>query len=317
MLKFSVYLPDKAVSNEDFAGVFSDWDSERVFEQTGIRRRRYSAPEEKSSDLGFKALEKLFMEHGVDGASADFLLCVTETPDNMLPATAFRIHAMAGMPKTCGAFDINQGCAGFTYGLFTAKSMIMSGMASRVILVTADVLSKYCSDEDRSVKTLIGDAASACFIDRAAAESMGEFLYGSDGSGYEDIIIKNGEGPDGRASLYMKGMDVFYFAISEVPRMIEEILAKNNKVLDDIDHIVLHQANKTILEYIKKRLKVGGDRFFINMEETGNTAASTIPLALDALRNEGRLKDGMNVLALGFGVGLAWCGTIIKWREGL
>ncbi|MDE7168988.1 MAG: ketoacyl-ACP synthase III [Mucispirillum sp.] len=311
MIKLSVYLPNNIMDNDDFSNMFPDWNSDRVFEQTGIRSRHYSADDEKSSDMACAAIDNLAREHNIDKNSVDFLICVTETPDNMLPATAFKIHRLSGLPKTCGAFDINHGCAGFAYGLFTAKSMIMSGMASNIIVVTSDILSKYCSADDRGIKTLIGDGASACLIDRAAAESMGEFIYGSDGSGYEDIIIKKDD--SGSPALYMNGMNVFYFAISEVPAIIDEILAKNNMVLDDIDHIVLHQANKTILEYIRKRLKAGSDRFFINMETTGNTASSTIPLALDALAKGGRLEKGMKILILGFGVGLSWCGTIIEW----
>lgn len=317
MLKISVYLPDKVVHNDDLAKLFSDWDSGRIFEQTGIKRRHYATQEENTSDLGFRALEKLLRERGINKNSIDFLICVTSTPDQMQPATAFKIHAMADMPKTCGAYDISQGCAGFTYELFTAKSMIISGMASNVILITADILARYCLDDDRSTKILMGDGASACLIDRNVAENMGEFICGADGSGYDYITVKNRDALSGSPAFYMNGMDVFYFAISEVPKMITEILAKNNTVLSDIDMIVLHQANKAILEYIKKHLKVSDNKFFINMEETGNTSASTIPIALDILRNEGRLRGGMNVLILGFGSGLSWCGTIIKWQENL
>ena len=310
MIPIACYLPKKIVTNDDFKSIYDDWDSDRVYEQTGIKSRHYVEDNEISSDLAKKAIDKLINEYNIDKNSIDMLICVTETPDNMLPSTACKLQHICELPATCAAFDMNHGCAGFTYGIMAAKSFILSGMFSNIIVVTVDTLSRFTPVENRGIKVLIGDAASASFISKDNIHNIGDFIYGTDGSGYDDIIIKH---DNNIPALCMEGVNVFSFAINNCPDMINNILEQNNTVIDNIDHVILHQANKTILEYIKKRLKLPADKFYINMEETGNTAGSTIPIAIKYLEEHKKLEKGQNILVLGFGVGLSHCGTIIKW----
>lgn len=314
MIKHASYLPNIRIENDYFKDIYDDWNSQRFYEQTGVKTRYYASEEETTATMGAKALLNLIEKYNIDKNEIDFIVCVTETPDNVLPAAAYKIHKLVELPKSCGAYDINHGCAGFTYGLMTACNLVKTNSAKNVILINADKLSPYLDDEDRGIKVLVGDGASACLINEEVANKVMNFVFGSDSDGYDKIIIKEKESSNyPKSYLYMDGMDVFYFAINSVPNIIQEILEKNNMELNNIDMVILHQANKTILKYIQKRLKLSDDKFYVNMEDTGNTASVTIPLAIENLNNNNKLQEGMNILLLGFGVGYSWCGTIIKW----
>ena len=314
MLKIAVYLPNKVDNNDDCVNIYDDWNSKRVLEQTGIENRHY-ADQETSSSLGFNALNKLINDYHIEKDSIDFLICVTETPDNPLPATAYKIHQMAGLSKKCGAYDINHGCAGFAYGLLTAYNMIKANTAENIVLINVDILSKYMENSERSIRTLIGDAATACLINKDVCNNIMKFVYGTESSGYDNVIVKH-KNDDKNLPLYlhMDGMSVFSFSMSAMPKIIKELISINNLVLNDIDMVIMHQANKTILESIKKRLKLPDERFYINMKETGNTASATIPIALYDIQQNKLVKDNSNILIMGFGVGYSWCGTILKWK---
>lgn len=330
--KISYYLPETIVSNNDLGAFYSDWDSARVFDQTGIERRHYAFESETASDLAVKACEKLFSEYGIDRNTVDFLILVTECSDYKLPATACIVQDRLGLKKSCGAFDINMGCSGFTYALSVAKGFLVSNSALKILVVTSECLSKYIHNEDKGLRTIVGDAAAACLVDKASAAKIGNFVFGTDGGGYKDIIIeaggerlpvsdatkekiKNpyGEGFITRENLIMNGINVFTFAITSMPGVINDILLKNDTTMDSVDFYVFHQANKTILEYLRRKTKAPAEKFYINMRETGNTSSCTIPLALKMAEDEGALKAGMKTMILGFGVGLSWCGTIIEW----
>lgn len=315
MLKTAVYLPVKIVHNDDFIDKHSDWNSKRVLEQTGVELRHYAGENETTATIGYQALKNLVDTYHIDINSIDFLICVTETPDNILPATAYKIHQLANLPKTCGAYDINHGCAGFTYGLMTAYNFIKAGTAKNIVLITVDTLSQFMEHSEKAIQTLIGDGAAACFIDKNVCDNIMNFIYGTDSAGYDRVIVKhkddNSELP---LYLHMDGMDVFSFAMHNIQHIINEILEVNKLTLDDIDMVIVHQANKMILEFIKRRLKLSDDRFYINMRYTGNTSSPTIPLAIHDLYVNNKLKTNQNILLLGFGVGYSWCGTIMKWN---
>lgn len=314
MLKTAVYLPEKIVHNDDFINKYSDWNSKKTLEQTGVELRHYIGENETTATIGYQALNNLIKTYNIDINSIDFLICVTETPDNILPATAYKIHQLANLPKTCGAYDINHGCAGFTYGLMTAYNFIKAGTANNIVLITVDTLSQFMEYSDKAIQTLIGDGAAACLINKDVCDNIMKFVYGTDSAGYDRVIVKHrDDNPNMPLYLHMDGMDVFSFAINEVPKIINQILDVNNLSLNNIDIIIMHQANKLILEYIKKRLKLPDSKFYINLKETGNTASVTIPLAINNLNNKELLKKDSNLLLLGFGVGYSWCGTVIKW----
>ncbi|MCI6474519.1 MAG: ketoacyl-ACP synthase III [Mucispirillum sp.] len=315
MIKTAVYLPKKIVHNDDFINKYSDWNSKKTLEQTGVEMRHYAAEDESSATLGYNALMKLVEKYNIDINTIDFLICVTETPDNVLPATAYKIHKLANLPKTCGAYDINHGCAGFTYGLLTAYNFIKAGSASNVVLITVDILSKFMEHSEKAIQTLIGDGAAACLITKHVCDNIMKFVYGTDSQGYDRVIVKHrDDDPDKPLFLHMDGMDVFSFAMHNIQNIVNEILNINNLSLDEIDMVIVHQANKIILEFIKRRLKLPDDRFYINMRYTGNTSSATIPIALNDLQENELLKHNQNILVLGFGVGYSWCGTVIKWN---
>lgn len=315
------YLPSKIVTNEDLANIFPGWDSARVLEQTGIMARHYAAPDETACDMAVAAAERLFYDYNIDKNIVDFIILVTQCQEYKLPATSCIIQNRLGLKKTCGAIDLNLGCSGFVYALSVAKSMIMCGNASNVLVLTSDNLSRYVNENDRALKTLIGDGATGFLVSEKSADNIGKFVFGTDGEGYKDIIIQaggermslsstNGEMEE---NLTMNGINVFTFAITSMPPIIDEVLIKNGLTKDDIDFFVFHQANKTILEYLRKKINVPQEKFYINMASVGNTSSCTIPLALKMAEEDGLLKKGMAVLILGFGVGLSWCGTVVRW----
>jgi 3-oxoacyl-[acyl-carrier-protein] synthase-3 len=174
-------------------------------------------------------------------------------------------------------------------------------------LVTAETYSKHISKLDASSRAIFGDGASAIFIDRENAEDIGEFVLGTDGSGAEKLVVKKGE------ALFMDGPGIFNFALDELPGTVEEVCAKNNLALEDVDLFVFHQANKFMLDTLRKIIRLPKEKFYIDMEDTANTVSSTIPIALKRAEEKGILKAGMNVMAVGFGVGLSWGAVIFKW----
>ena len=180
----------------------------------------------------------------------------------------------------------------------------MGGLASKVLLITAETYTKYIAAEDKSTRTIFGDGAAATLIDEEVASKIGAFSFGTDGSGAEKLIVRDNK-------LFMDGPEIFNFTLDIVPKTMADVLSKNNLTHDDIDLYVFHQANKFMLDTIRKANGLPRDKFYVNLETTGNTVSSTIPIALKQLDDAGRLKTGMKVMLMGFGVGLSWGATII------
>ena len=200
--------------------------------------------------------------------------------------------------------SFDHGCSGFIYGLSLAKGLIAGGMAKKILLVTAETYTKYIAREDKSTRTIFGDGAAATLINEEIAAKIGAFSFGTDGSGAEKLIVRNGK-------LFMDGPEIFNFTLDIVPKTMQDVLSKNNLTRDDIDLYVFHQANKFMLDTIRKVNGLPRDKFYVNLETTGNTVSSTIPIALKQLDEVGRLRHGMKVMLMGFGVGLSWGATII------
>ena len=232
------------------------------------------------------------------------LLC-TQSPRFKLPSTACLLQDRLGIPKSAGALDYDLGCSGFVYGLALAKGLVKGGMAKNVLLVTAETYAKYIDGMDKSTRTIFGDGAAAMLVDKSAAGQVGEFVFGTDGSGAEKLILREGE------HLFMDGPEIFNFTLDVVPPTMDEVCSKNGMNRDVIDLFVFHQANKFMLDSIRKINGLPRDKFYVNLETTGNTVSSTIPIALRQLEDAGRLQSGMKVMLMGFGVGLSWGATII------
>ncbi|NND99078.1 MAG: ketoacyl-ACP synthase III [Pirellulaceae bacterium] len=326
----AVYLPTRVETNEQLQAQFPRWDMALISEKTGIQSRHIAEPNETSSDLAVQAAEKLFAGAGSDGNlidrdSIDFVLLCTQTPDYPLPTTSCLIQDRLGLRTSCGALDFNLGCSGYVYGLAMCDGLIQSGVAKNVLLLTAETYSKYIDDDDRSLRTIFGDAATATLVRASKKQSLRGFQFGSDGSGGDMLIVGDGGSracddaiePRHRkrwkSRLYMDGPSLINFTVDAIPRLIDEILADNGVTMDEIDQFLMHQATWKMLDQLRTRMGVTPERLPIELAEIGNTVSCTIPILIDQLRN----RDGWDAESLkmlvGFGVGLSWAGCL--WRD--
>ncbi len=325
------YLPSKVVSNEDLAREFPDWSVERIASKTGIDQRHIASSGECASDLAFAAATGLF-ERGVCASSEiDYILLCTQSPDYFLPTTACLLQQRLGISKQAGALDFNLGCSGYIYGLGMAQGLIATGQATNILLLTAETYSKHLDPQDRSSITIFGDAGAATLI---SAEDQDEhpakpaYVYGTDGSGAGHLILRSGgmrercSDPQGEAtdvpkeqqkSLWMNGPEIFHFTLQVVPACVRELLQKAGKQMEDIDLFVFHQANRYMLEHLRKKLEIPEQKFYVSLASCGNTVSSTIPIALESALAEQRLRPGQQVMLVGFGVGLSWAATLLVW----
>jgi 3-oxoacyl-[acyl-carrier-protein] synthase-3 len=332
------YLPSHIVSNETVARGSEEWTPEKIFDKTGVQQRHIASAEECSSDLAVRACEKLFASAPCRPEDIDFILLCTQSPDYFLPTTACLLQHRLGIPSTAGALDFNLGCSGYVYGLGLAKGLIETGQARRILLVTAETYSKFINEGDRSVRSIFGDAAAATLVTGVESDSPGEFIgpfvYGTDGSGAENLIVPVGgmrtrtvietEPVSDRfgnkrtsKDLYMNGAEIFTFTLRSVPRAVQTLMEKAHCSLDDVDVVVFHQANKYMLDHLRKKMCISEEKFVIALSDSGNTVSATIPIALTEAARKGRLKNGDRVLLVGFGVGYSWGAALIQWRGGL
>jgi 3-oxoacyl-[acyl-carrier-protein] synthase III len=316
------HLPEGTLCNADLAARFPEWGVEKISEKTGINVRHIASDTECASDLAVAAAEKLFAESGVPRDSVDTLIFCTQTPDYGLPTSACLIQSRLGLKTSVCAFDFNLGCSGYVYGLGMAHAFIASGQSERVLLLTGDTYTKLLDPEDKTVRTLFGDGATATLVDAdepGAAPAIGPFVYGTEGKGGANLIcastgLRGSEGlAAGRNTLYMNGPEIFNFTLASVPLAVAGLLGKASLLLSDVDLFVFHQANKYMLESIRRKIGIPPERFFISMSESGNTVSSTIPIALRDALDAGVLKPGMRVMLVGFGVGYSWGATLIRW----
>lgn len=325
----SYYLPEKIVTNEDLVKEFPEWSVDKVAAKVGVNSRHLAAADETAGDMAEKAARKLFEEYSIDPKAIDFVMLCTQSPDHFLPSTACILQNRLGIPTSAGAFDYNLGCSGCVYGMAMAKSFVNSGLAKNVLVLTAETYQKYLHPSDKSNRSIFGDGAAACLISNDGIAEIGECILGTDGSGAENLIVKTGAARQKQATgnvnvdadghecfddyLYMNGSAIFNFTLDAVPALIKQILKKNQMEKDDVDYYVFHQANKFMLNTIRKVCLLPKDKFYVNLEETGNTVSSTVMIGLKQNLDSGRITPGMKVMVSGFGVGLSWGGTILKF----
>lgn len=328
----ATHVPETILSNQELAAAYTGWSADKIAEKTGILERRIAAPGETATDLGLAAAEKLFANGAVDRAAIDFLIFCSQAGDYILPTSACILQERLGLPTSVGALDINLGCSGFVYGLSLAAGLIASGAARNVLLVTADTYSKYIHDRDKSVRTLFGDGAAATLIKADTGNDtahIGPFVFGTDGRGADRLIVEAGgfrlphsadtavetEDRSGnvrtRGHLFMDGGAVMAFTLREVPRAYRALLDKAGTTPDDYDHVVLHQANKFMLDTLQKKLDLPDAKVPRRYEDIGNTVSSTIPFVLAGLLEQERLTVGTRVMLIGFGVGLSWAAASV------
>lgn len=325
----SYYLPNRVVTNEELLQEFPEWSVDKVAAKVGVYSRHLAAEDETAGDLAEKAALKLFEEYRINPKDIDFLLLCTQSPDYFLPSTACILQHRLGIPTTAGAFDYNLGCSGCIYGMAIASSFVKSGLAKNVLLLTAETYQKYLHPSDKSNRSIFGDGAAACLISTEGFAKIGEFELGTDGSGAEHLVMKTGAArlrkPTGAVSvdedghyryddyLYMNGSAVFNFTLDVVPVLMNKILEKNGIQKEDVDYYVFHQANKYMLNTIRKVCSIPKDKFYVNLFEVGNTVSSTVLIGLKDCLGSLTLHPNMKVMICGFGVGLSWGGTILQF----
>ncbi|MBQ2993018.1 MAG: ketoacyl-ACP synthase III [Alistipes sp.] len=322
----SYYLPSRVVSNEELVAEFPEWTVDKIASKVGVDERHVAASDETATDMAIKAAEKLFEGRSdIQKESVDFVILCTQSPDYILPTSACIVQSRLGLRTDIGAFDFNLGCSGYVYGLAIAKGLVVGGIARCVLLLTAETYNKHLHPRDKGNRTIFGDAATATIISNEGFAEIKDFVLGTDGTGAENLIVKSGAmrfpnrseevsfdengNPHSADYLYMNGAEIFSFTQQNVPKVVKETLLKNNIEQDDIDLYVFHQANKYMLNFLRKKLKIAEDKFFVNMAKVGNTVSNSIPIALCDAKQQGVLRG--NVLLSGFGVGYSWGGVML------
>lgn len=326
------YLPDNCISNEDLQAEFPDYDFSNFEIKVGITKRCIVNQDETALDIAIYPCQKIFEKINKD--EIDFLLYCTQSPDYFLPTTACILQNMLGLKKNIGAFDFNLGCSGYTYGLSVAKALVTSGQAKNVLLVTSETYSKYLHKKDRSNRSIFGDASTATLISQSETDDIGNFYFGTDGSGFDKLIVKNGAARNKYEQfakevefgtnnvytdnhLFMNGPEVFNFSIEVIPGFVKSILEKNQIDIQNIDQYIFHQANKFMLNILRQKLVIEEKKFYIGLSNTGNTVSNTIPIALKKYSEMKQDNVRERLMLVGFGVGLSWCGGIININNSL
>jgi 3-oxoacyl-[acyl-carrier-protein] synthase-3 len=322
----SYYLPDNYLTNEDLVKEFPEWTVEKIAGKVGVNKRHITSENETALDMATLVAEKLFDEHSIDRNTIDFVLLCTQSPDYFLPTSACILQNRLDLSREIGALDYNLGCSGYVYGLSLAKGLIVSDIANNILLLTAETYSKYIHPKDKGNRTIFGDAATATLISQEGFAEIGNFSLGTDGRGAENLIVKRGamRQPEAKNDLYidennnlkssdylyMNGGEIFNFTAEAIPILVNKVLLKNQLKQENIDLFVFHQANKYMMNYLRKLIEIEPDKFYINLKNVGNTVSSSIPIALCEAQKEGILKG--NVVLAGFGVGYSWGGVTLK-----
>jgi len=327
-------VPKQIVTNEDLERQNPDWDMEQVTLRSGVTCRHIAAANETAFDLTKNACEKLFSGGRFRPDEFDALLYCTQSPDYIMPPNAHLLHKHLKMPDRVMAFDFNLACSGFIYGLAMANAFILSGQATKVMLVTADTYSKYIHPKDRAARALFGDAAAITVIAAdPSASGFSPFTLASHGQAYDTFYIPSGglrqpktretsvERTDANGNvrtaehIQMDGMAVWAFINSVMPGHIQEHLAKIGWTLNAIDHFIFHQASQMTLDSLLRKLEIAPQKAPTNLAQLGNTISASIPLCLrDSVRDK-KIRIGDKILLSGFGVGLSYGTTTFTYER--
>lgn len=316
------------IGNEDFIENYPDYNFKKFERFVGIKKRYKIDSKESSLTLAISAVKKL-LDHAPEYQfKIDFLILCTQSPEHPLPTTACLVQDKCGLRNSIGALDINLGCSGYTYALSLANSLVASKTARTVLIVTTETYSRYVHQEDLINQLIFSDAASATIVEYCDEERIGKSVFGTDGSGGKNLIVENNfftKNPNAKTKtyskknlytdnhLYMNGSEVYNFTLEKIPLLLHEIIAVNNLRINEINKIILHQANEFLIKSVLEKAEIAQEKNYMYLEEIGNTVSSTIPIALhEYLRF--RKKEQINeiILLAGFGVGLSWSGLTIK-----
>ena len=309
-------VPDRIVSNDELAKLV-DTSDEWIVERTGIRERRMADDTEALSDVALPACRDALAQAGLEGADIDLLIVATVTPDMAFPSTGAILADRLGATNAA-AYDLSAGCTGFVYALAQGYAMVAGGLAQRALVVGGDLLSRILDWDDRATLVLFGDGAGAVVLEAVPDQGFVGFELGADGAGGENLWLP-GSGSrrfdESEKYVKMNGREVFKFATRILVQSAEDLLAKCELTIDDVDLYIPHQANMRIIDHATRKLGVPSERVVINVDRYGNTSSGSIPLALADAAADGRLRPGQLVLMTGMGAGLTWGSTLIRWTK--
>ncbi|MBT3938117.1 MAG: ketoacyl-ACP synthase III [Pelagibacterales bacterium] len=294
-------------SLEDLGKINPDWMIEKLKDKTGIHSRHTLGINETEKSLVIEASKKLFERVNPD--DIDGIIHVSQSPFSRLPTSACLIQDILNLPKNMMAFDLIQGCSGFVYGLSVASAMIYQQGLKKVLIICADTYTNYIPKNDRTNRPIFSDGAAAAILESSGDGSIGPFSFFTDGSGGDLLALKEN---NGKEQLFMDGKKVFKFSLREVPKAFNELLIKANLKQEDIDLFIFHQASAVILRQLKSKLNIPDEKWFQNIKDMGNTVSATIPIAIKQAKDSGQFKPKMNVMLMGFGVGLSVAGCIVR-----
>jgi 3-oxoacyl-[acyl-carrier-protein] synthase-3 len=298
-------LPERVVSNGPIAeriGVDSDW----IVRRTGIRERRYAAPDERTSDLATAAARRALQDAGLKPADIDLVLVATMTPDELTPNTAPLVADALGIQV--GAYDIGAACTGWLAALSSAAAQIETGRAGAALVIGAETLSRVTNPADKRTAAIFGDGAAAVVLSPHGEGAIGPIVLASDGSMGETIIASHSD-----RLIHMDGHTTFNKAVKVLIESTMQACERAGVGLQDIDLFVYHQANGRILRAVAERLELPEEKVADYVAETGNTSAASIPLTLSLLRDDGRLRPGQRLLLSAVGAGFTWGAGIVDW----
>jgi 3-oxoacyl-[acyl-carrier-protein] synthase III len=315
------HIPERRMVNDELASMVDTTD-EWIRSHTGIGARHIAADGMETSDMATDAAKKALEAGGVSPRDLDLIVVATATPDYFgFPSTACLVQDKIGA-HGCAAFDLTAGCTGFIYALSIAQSWLEVNQGRNALVIGAEALTRITDWKDRSTCVLFGDGAGAALVSRIGESGRGviKSVLGADGGGWSDLYLVQPKRDKSfeRAEpvtpyLYMNGQNVYNFAVKTITVLLQRIMHESIHNLDDIRWIVPHQANARIVQAAAKRLRVPEDRFYVNMEEYANTSAASIPIALAEMAGKGLLKKGELVMLIGFGAGLTYGATVLRW----
>lgn len=310
IVSIASYLPGEPINNDRLIAGHG-FDEAFVRDKLGIHTRHHAADDEYVSDLAVAAVERLIEAQNIDRDSIRLLVVVTQTPDYCLPHVSALVQARTGLPTNTAAFDVSLGCSGYVYGLALVQSMMEVQGFGSALLVTAETYSKLISADDRATAPLFGDGATATLLTKDPVYALSYSVFGTDGTGADQLIARgSGIRRDREDPLFMDGRGIFTFAMKRIPALIEQCLAANQLVKEDIDTWVFHQASRYMLVSLAPRIGVPLEKMLIDLAQSGNTTSSTIPIVLE--KSILPLADKpQRVLLCGFGVGLSWGATVL------
>lgn len=314
------YVPEKILTNHDLEKLV-DTNDEWIVQRTGIKERRIAAPNQYTSDLSVLAVENMKDKYHSRLDDVDMIIVCTLTPDFSTPSVASQVQARLGIKNT-GAIDLNAACAGFTYGLHMANALISSGLHKKIIVIGAETLSKITDYTDRSTCILFGDGAGAVLVEYDEEHPSFHAIYvGSQGEDGKHLyatnlshrlgdleLIKNG-------NIIQNGREVYKWAVTHVPKGMNEVLKGSPITLEEVDWFIPHSANLRMIESICQRSGFPIEKTLYSLVHYGNTSSASIPLALDEAVSTGKIADGDKILLYGFGGGLAYAGLLISWNS--